>query len=201
MPSGATHDRVTLWTLPLVTGVAFGLTRNGELTLLLSGGYLFSGLMLSPDLDLHSLPYKRWGWLRWIWRPYQKMLTHRSVLSHGLLIGTMLRVLYLGVWIAIASFLILGVTQLFRDVPWNWEAFWQAMKRSLLQYRWEWFAFFLGLELGAATHVFCDRAGSAYKRYKRYGIEGLTRKPAKRRTPSKRKSPATQTRSRKKESN
>ncbi|MDL5050494.1 metal-binding protein [Oscillatoria amoena NRMC-F 0135] len=198
MPSGATHDRVTLWSLPLITGAAFSLTRNGELTLLVAGGYLFSGLLLSPDLDLQSRPYKRWGWLRWLWIPYQKMLSHRSVLSHGLVIGTLLRVFYLGLWIALISLLILGVVQLFRDTPWSWQAFGQGMQRSLLRYRWEWLAGFIGLELGAATHILCDRAGSAYKRYKRYGIQGLKRKTPKRRTSTARKAAPSKARSPKK---
>jgi uncharacterized metal-binding protein len=111
MPSGSTHDRITLWSLPIITGLTAAVTRSGNLTLLVSGGFLFSGLMLSPDLDLHSLPFKRWGWLRWIWIPYQKAMHHRSVFSHGPLIGTTLRVLYLASWMALLGLLGLGVVQ------------------------------------------------------------------------------------------
>ena len=61
MPSGITHDRITLWTLPWIAGIGYGITHNGELTLILAGGFLFSGLMFGPDLDIHSIQYKRWG--------------------------------------------------------------------------------------------------------------------------------------------
>ncbi|MEC4851759.1 MAG: metal-binding protein, partial [Jaaginema sp. PMC 1079.18] len=99
MPSGKTHDRVTLWSLPWLVGGSFIVTRSGELTLLVAGGYLFSGLMFGPDLDIHSVQYKRWGVFRPLWLPYQKALRHRSKLSHGVLIGTVLRVVYLLTWL------------------------------------------------------------------------------------------------------
>src|SRR5919199_739240 len=119
MPSGQTHDRITLWSLPVVTALTVALTRSSNLTLIVSGGFLFSGLMFSPDLDLHSRPFKRWGWLRWIWIPYQKAMHHRSVFSHGPVIGTTLRVLYLASWIALVGVLILAVVQLFQNVSWS----------------------------------------------------------------------------------
>lgn len=65
------------------------------MTLLVASGFLLGGLMFGPDLDLRSRQYQRWGWLRWLWLPYQKRLRHRSFLSHGPVIGTLLRVLYL----------------------------------------------------------------------------------------------------------
>ncbi|NET52662.1 MAG: metal-binding protein, partial [Merismopedia sp. SIO2A8] len=99
MPSGQTHDRITLWSLPVVSGLCVTLTKSSDLTLMLSAGFLFGGLMFGPDLDIYSRQFKRWGWLRWIWIPYQKSMRHRSVLSHGLLIGTTLRVVYLAIWI------------------------------------------------------------------------------------------------------
>ena len=56
--------------------------------------YLFSGFWLSDDLDTHSLAYKRWGWLRWLWWPYQKAVPHRSWISHGIGFGPIFRVAY-----------------------------------------------------------------------------------------------------------
>ncbi len=167
MPSGQTHDRITLWSLPVVAGLTIALTRSSDLTLIVSGGFLFSGLMFSPDLDLRSRPFKRWGWLRWIWIPYQKAMRHRSVFSHGLFIGTTLRVLYLAGWMVLLGILILGVVQLFRDVPWSWRQFGQEVERSLISYRVEWMALFAGLELGAMSHALSDWIGSTYKRSKK----------------------------------
>lgn len=164
MPSGQTHDRITLWSLPIVTGLTIALTRSSNLTLLVSSGFLFSGLMLSPDLDLNSRPFQRWGWLRWIWIPYQKMLKHRSIYSHGLVIGTTLRVLYLACWMLCLAMLIVGVVQLFQDVPWRWYGFAQEVGYSLNNYQAEWIASFAGLELGAMSHSVSDWMNSAYKR-------------------------------------
>ncbi len=167
MPSGQTHDRITLWTLPIVTGLAAALTWSGNLTLMISGGFLFSGLMLSPDLDLQSRPYKRWGWLRWIWIPYQKVVRHRSVMSHGLVIGTTLRVLYLASWIVVFGVLSLAVIQFFRDEPSRSREMAQAIWRSLFDYRAEGIALLVGLELGAMSHVVSDWVSSTYKRSKK----------------------------------
>ena len=164
MPSGQTHDRITLWILPVVTGLTLATTRSGNLGLIVSGGFLFSGLMLSPDLDLKSRPFMRWGWLRWIWIPYQKAMRHRSLFSHGPLIGTTLRVLYLSAWIALLGILILGVVQLFRDVPWSWQGFVRDVERSLINYRVECIALFVGLELGAMIHSLSDWTSTALKR-------------------------------------
>ena len=50
--------------------------------------------MLSPDLDLDSSIYQRWGPLRFLWWPYQKILPHRSVFSHSFVVGPLLRLLY-----------------------------------------------------------------------------------------------------------
>ena len=167
MPSGQTHDRITLWSLPAVTSLTLAATQSGNLALIVSGGFLFSGLMFSPDLDLKSRPFKRWGWLRWIWIPYQKAMRHRSLFSHGLFIGTTLRVLYLGLWTILIGVLTLGVVQLFRDVPWSWARFTQELVHSLIRYRVEWIALFIGLELGAMTHSVSDWTHSAFKRSKK----------------------------------
>ena len=78
MPSGQTHDRITLWSLPVVAAIAFGQTQSGNITLILSGAYLFSGLMFGPDLDLYSRQYQRWGCVRWIWIHYQKTKYFRT---------------------------------------------------------------------------------------------------------------------------
>lgn len=173
MPSGRTHDRITLWGLPFVTGLTFGLTQSGSLTLLVSGSFLFSGLMFGPDLDLHSRPYMRWGPLRWIWTPYQKTLRHRSLLSHGPIIGTTLRLLYLATWLGILGIFALGIAQLLWDVGWNWQVLAQSAKASLTQYTAEWIALYLGLELGAMSHSVSDWSSSAYKRFKKQGSRGL----------------------------
>jgi uncharacterized metal-binding protein len=50
--------------------------------------------MFGPDLDTQSTPYARWGLFRIIWFPYRSVFKHRSRWSHGLLFGTLFRVVY-----------------------------------------------------------------------------------------------------------
>ena len=164
MPSGITHDRITLWILPWVAGTTYGLTRNGELTLIVSGGFLFSGLMFGPDLDIHSIQYKRWGILRVIWLPYRMFLRHRSLFSHGLIIGTCVRVLYLFLIVAVVGILGVAIAQLFLGFAWNWQDFArQQLSLVIKKYLSETIALFLGLELGAMSHSISDWIGSNQK--------------------------------------
>lgn len=167
MPSGRTHDRITVWTVPLVSGIAYFLTQSGKFALILAGGFLFSGLMFGPDLDIYSVQYKRWGWFRWIWIPYRSAIRHRSNLSHGLLIGTVLRLLYISLIILILSGMVAAIAYFFGYVNfqsvinsqkpfpvWN-----QTYTQALL-------ALIIGLELGAMSHSISDWIGSAYKKNK-----------------------------------
>lgn len=180
MPSGKTHDCITLWSLPFVASVTFGLTKNGNLTLIVSGAFLFSGLMFGPDLDLHSLPYMRWGPLRWIWIPYQKTLRHRSLWSHGLIVGTTLRLLYLASWLGVLGVSTLGIVQVVWSVEWNWYLLAQWIKVST-QYKTEWIALYLGLELGAMSHSVSDWGSSVYKRFNKHKEDVLPRTKMKKR--------------------
>ncbi|MEC4814865.1 MAG: metal-binding protein [Scytonema sp. PMC 1069.18] len=193
MPSGRTHDRITLWALPLVTGVAFWQTQSGNLTLLVAAGFLFGGLMFGPDLDIYSRHYQRWGFLRFIWLPYQKSLRHRSFLSHGPIIGTTLRVLYLSGLIVILGILALVVAEKLWNVPLNWQKMGNAVTHALSVHGTELLTLFLGLEVGAMSHSLSDWGGSAYKRFQKQGVRGLLprakmKKPkAKSRTPRRSK--------------
>ncbi|PZV26889.1 MAG: metal-binding protein [Snowella sp.] len=167
MPSGRTHDRITLWTVPLVSGIAYFLTQNGKLALILTGGFLFSGLMFGPDLDIYSVQYKRWGWFRWIWIPYRSAIRHRSQLSHGLIIGTILRLLYISLIILILSGIIAAIAYLLGYV--NLKSVIDSQKQFPIwnaKYTQALFALIIGLELGAMSHSISDWIGSAYKRNK-----------------------------------
>ena len=187
MPSGRTHDRITLYALPLVAGVTLWQSRSSNVTLLVAGGFLFGGLMFGPDLDIYSLQYQRWGFLRWIWLPYQKSLRHRSFLSHGPIIGTTLRVLYLACLLAVLALFVLVIVAKLWNLTFTWHDVGVTIGRSLTNYSIEFFALFLGLELGAMSHSLSDWSGSAYKRVQKQGIRGLlpSSKPKKRKVTSR----------------
>ncbi|MFW9264955.1 metal-binding protein [Nostoc sp. CALU 546] len=173
MPSGRTHDRITMYTLPFVAGFTFWQTRSSNATLLVASGFLFGGLMFGPDLDIYSVQFQRWGFLRWIWLPYQRSLRHRSFLSHGPIIGTILRILYLGCLLAILAIFVLVIAERLWNLSFTWQDLGETVGRSLVQYDTEYVALFLGLELGAMSHSLSDWGGSAYKRFQKQGVRGL----------------------------
>lgn len=157
MPSGIVHDRITIWLLPWVGGITYYTTRSSELTLILACGYLFSAMMFGPDLDICSLQYKRWGIIRGIWLPYRRCLPHRSLFSHGLIIGTCIRLLYLFSIIALISTLGVAIAQLCFGFAWNWQDFvrdWLDLLMS--KYHKETAAVLIGLEIGAISHSISD---------------------------------------------
>ena len=93
MASGREHDRtILLGCAPC--GLALMPWLGLEAGLIGAGAFLVGGLWLSPDLDTLSRPLQRWGPLRWIWWPYRQLVPHRSLFSHGPLIGMALRLLW-----------------------------------------------------------------------------------------------------------
>ena len=175
MPSGRTHDSITLWSLPLIAGLTFARTQSSSLTLCVAGGYLFSGLMFGPDLDVHSQQYKRWGWLRWIWLPYRRSMRHRSFWSHGPIAGTVVRVAYLLIWVGIFGIgggMAIAIACQLTGITSHWSLLAQQWFSSSLllleqasqQYPMEAIAIALGLELGALSHSCSDWILSTYRR-------------------------------------
>ena len=165
MPSGRVHDRITLWSFPWIIIATYILTRNGEVTLLTGGGFFFSGLMFGPDLDIHSAQYKRWGALRWIWLPYRKLFHHRSLFSHGFIIGTVIRVIYLLLMLSAIAIFLVAIAQLLFGFPWNWQQFtFKSIDLLINKYPAETIGLWLGLELGAMSHSVSDWISSALKK-------------------------------------
>jgi uncharacterized metal-binding protein len=118
MPSGRVHDRITaigavaavpIWWFfaPIVSSAVtprgvtpsaianLGVREDWAAGVTLFLAILFAGWMLSPDLDLNSSIYHRWGPFRFLWWPYQKVVPHRSWVSHSWLFSPILRVAYL----------------------------------------------------------------------------------------------------------
>jgi len=113
MPSGKTHLRIELFLLPVCVALLFVaqhyqlIAVGWEEMAIFTGAYLFSSLLLSPDLDLrHNRSRRRWGLLGFLWIPYTKIFKHRGV-SHSLLLGTLTRLGYLGL---IALVIALGLS-------------------------------------------------------------------------------------------
>jgi uncharacterized metal-binding protein len=168
---------------------------------LVAAGFLFGGLMFGPDLDIRSCQYRRWGWLRWIWLPYQQYFRHRSLLTHGPIIGTLLRLLYLSAWIGGLAFMGIVIWSMAQQVQGHVEQ-WQTIAplylgnvgilvwRSFQRYPVDWLALCIGLELGAMSHSLSDWTESARKRVQQYGWQTLlsTAKKRKQYKPFRKKS-------------
>lgn len=167
MPSGRVHDRVTVALSPL-TGLGAGIWgQRWELATLAIVGVLVSGFFLSPDLDILSKPYQRWGWLRWLWWPYQRLIPHRSWLSHGPIIGTVLRVAYLVGWLSLLG---VGLGWIGQQTGWwQWQVEWQWLKASWQEDSQAWLVGLISLEVGAMGHYLSDFFGSFWKRSRKPG--------------------------------
>ena len=111
MPSGKTHLRIETLILVLWAGLSVLLVLREWITssqaLLFLGSYVFSMVLMSPDLDLSkSDAFCRWGVLRWIWLPYAWIFRHRQT-SHHPLLGPLSRILYIGILVLAGTFIYL----------------------------------------------------------------------------------------------
>ena len=68
-----------------------GLVLGIKAALIASASCWAGGLWLSPDLDTRSNALRRWGALGFLWWPYRLLVPHRSLWSHGPLLGTTAR--------------------------------------------------------------------------------------------------------------
>jgi uncharacterized metal-binding protein len=169
MPSGHTHDAVTFLLTAPIGAVVWKFTDNIPLVAIVTLAFLFGGLMFGPDLDTHSKQYTRWGIFRNLWYPYQKFFKHRSRWSHGLIFGTLLRVIYFIGVLTLLSFLItfLYCIYLGGDIPHlfeftkSWQQIGEFIRISFGEYAF--YAGFTGLWLGAASHTLADIIGTFLK--------------------------------------
>ncbi|NNE66335.1 MAG: metal-binding protein [Pyrinomonadaceae bacterium] len=169
MPSGKTHDSITfLLTVPVII-LFWKITGSVALSALAGSSFLFGGLMFGPDLDTRSVQYHRWGWFKALWYPYRFFFPHRSFWTHGLIFGTLIRLIYfLGVFtllavggFSIATLLIYGSQPEGISYVDTWSKAGQYL-RGLFG---EWFMYvvFGGLWVGAASHSLADWALSYIK--------------------------------------
>jgi uncharacterized metal-binding protein len=157
VPSGKTHDAVTfLLVAPTFAGIV-------------TFGFLIGGLMFGPDLDTMSKQYTRWSIFRFLWYPYQAFFKHRSRWSHGLIFGTLLRVIY---FMGVLTLLAFGIVYIFEsytggnlpnlfEMTKTWGVIGNYVRVNIGEYVLP--SLFAGLWLGAASHTLTDMAGSFIK--------------------------------------
>ncbi len=162
MPGARTHDMITVVTGAALAPVWWAMTPDGSpaLALTITAAHLVSGLLFSCDLDIDSVEYRRWGPLRLLWWPYKEMIPHRSWLSHGLIIGPLLRLAYFGLIVA-------GLLWLALHASGNGDL-WLRLRAGFWTYLAthpaHTYAFLVGFVLGGAVHSIPDWLTTGTKR-------------------------------------
>jgi len=137
MPNYKTHDTITYLLLIFLIPISLLYIGINIYSLIFIVSYIFSGLMFNGDLDCKSKPYYRWWIFRFVWIPYQSLFKHRSFFTHGIIIGTLIRLLYILIIPSIFYFYEII------DFVWLYPKF---------------FVFLLcGLEIGSISHTVADK--------------------------------------------
>ncbi len=137
MASGKNHDLGIYFATPIIGTISIPFSL--ELGVIATSAHFLGGYWLSPDLDIRSRPFLRWGVLKIIWIPYQRFIPHRSPLSHFPVIGSLIRLAYLAIWLSCLWVIIPGLQQV------EWAITWQKA-----------IAFLVGVELSALNHLLLD---------------------------------------------
>ena len=169
MPSGKTHDAITVLLAVPTFAAAYVVTGDLWLSSVVFCGFIFGGLMFGPDLDTGSSQYGRWSMFRFFWFPYRNFFKHRSRWSHGLIFGTVLRVIYFMGVVTCVAFIVAyvytahvgGSLPGVSDFARVWAQLRTHSDRLLGEYGLA--GLFVGMWLGAASHTLTDIAGTYVK--------------------------------------
>lgn len=162
MPNIRTHDFITTVSGGILFPVSWILLPNHSLTaaLTITTAHLLAGLLFSPDLDIRATNYYRWGPLRVLWWPYAKAVPHRSWISHGLVVGPLLQLLYcLIVFSSVFTALLLIVGQFEM-----WSQLVAGIAKIIQIYPGYVTAFLVGFVTGGASHSIPDWLSTGAKR-------------------------------------
>lgn len=169
MASGKTHDKITKLMSPFVLIIFFiinnyllnDITHSIILTILSVSIYIFAGYMFSGDLDTKSREFNRWGLLKFIWIPYQKLFRHRSIYTHGFLFGPLIRILYIYIiFLTVSSFMFSLTIISFSTFDLIYSTLLFFLKNKLLILN-----IFLALFLGSGLHTLIDLLSSTFKKH------------------------------------
>jgi uncharacterized metal-binding protein len=169
MPSGRTHDAITFLLAAPVFAASWQISHHVATSSVVTAAFVFGGLMFGPDLDTLSRQYSRWSFARALWLPYRWCFPHRSRWSHGLIFGTLLRVIYFMGIMTLAAFGAVYAYAVYAggNIPGivEFTSVWKGFGESVREFFGESFlpAVFVGLWSGAASHTLTDMAGTFVK--------------------------------------
>jgi uncharacterized metal-binding protein len=170
MPSGKTHDTITFMLAVPTLAAAWAVSGSIGLAIIVTCAMLFGGLMFGPDLDIQSRQYTRWGVFRFLWLPYRMLFRHRSRWSHGIIFGTLIRVIYFALIIALVTaaavylraLLVGGAPPSLAEIVRAWQAIETGITQTVGKHA-AW-AVFAGLWWGAASHTLTDVGWSVLRK-------------------------------------
>ena len=157
MANGKAHKKINLIFLAIGIGAVLISSQHYVHGISVILGYLFGTYCMNPDLDIRSHPYRRWGFLRFIWIPYQKF-KHRSIWTHGYVIGDIIRYLYLMLWIQLG----IGVISILTNVPYS--TYSNDLRELFIQHKLSILSFIVGNMLSSTAHILTDHASSTFKK-------------------------------------
>ena len=146
LATGRRHDQ-SIWILSLPLGITVGLVLGIKAALIATASCWAGGLWLSPDLDTRSNALRRWGALGFLWWPYRRLIPHRSLWSHGPLLGTTLRLAWLLTWCLIVTMAVPALSPAMLLA---------ALQQLTHQHPQELIALLVGLEGSAWIHLILD---------------------------------------------
>lgn len=165
MASGKTHLLVAIAAAPVVSVAAFTYGWPIEEAVAYGALELIAGSVLSPDLDTECMYSKFW---LGAWIPYRDALAHRSLWSHGPVIGTLGRLLYLAALLSLLCFILMSITWGFTHH--TFDPLRQVSSVSdLWQSGWASFSWqqkrdgFIAMEIGSMLHVAGDFISTSWK--------------------------------------
>jgi uncharacterized metal-binding protein len=172
MPNHRVHDALTVAAAAALPPAYYLLVPEPEAitAAVLAGSCLLSGVMFSPDLDLPSRSRRRWGPAGVLWAPYEKLVPHRSWVSHSVVAGPLLRLAY---FVGVIYLLLWGLLWMVKEwlVPLDRNALVRSGRESVVAFAaahpdWSAAALF-GFITGAVVHTAADVVWSARTRRRR----------------------------------
>jgi uncharacterized metal-binding protein len=166
MPGHRAHDALTVAAAAATVPVYYVVASHPDTTTaaILAVACLISGMLFSPDLDLPSRSRRRWGPAGCLWAPYERLVSHRSWVSHSIVAGPLIRLLYFGLVTYGLAWALLWAAKEWL-VPLDRNALmrgWRHAAMNFVDAHPTWVtAALLGFILGGLVHTIADVAWSA----------------------------------------
>lgn len=153
MPDYKTHDRIGILTSSL-TGVIVGYISEPVYGIHAAASIMIGTWFFSPDLDISSKMQHRWSVFYILWKPYELLIPHRSILSHSGPLSATLRLVYF--------FGILFAAMYFTMYPLLYDLMGWIHNNAIIVFIW-----YIGFCIADSIHVIADKTMKGRKHERR----------------------------------